>query len=211
MKFTHALVCDNQSAAAVQFCLYQRFQKPSAAVSLAWLCQICSPQAKTVFRWSEELHFVWGYARSLEPGDNVFTVQAAPLQDGEQARLLWQPSGSYAFQSAPAASPLIQTDASLPAGLVAVGLGMQAECMCDTAALMVAAGPNGRYAFDTEIEYHLAWSPACKLQNGDVLDINGLSSQRVVFPFGCRQLIAQLDETNRVTLAPPLLRSTRLL
>lgn len=200
MKFTHTLVCDNQSPADTQFCLYQRVEKTSGTVSLAWICQTCAPGAKTVFRWSEELHFVWGYAQSLKPGENIFTVQTVPVQDGEHVRLIQQQNGNYTFQSAAGSTPLIQTDGSVPAFEIAVGLGMKAECMCDTAALMVQAGPNGRYPFDTEVEYYLGWNAACSLQCGDVLDLDAIDSQKIKFPVGRTKLNARLDESNKVTV-----------
>lgn len=200
MQYT--LVCQNESPMSTQFCIYQRFPKESSAVSLAWICQNCAPHARTRFQWKNELYFVWGYTQRLSPGENLFTAQYQSVREAESVRLHWPEDAPPSFQAlmpSVSGSLLISTSAAVPNDSVFVGLGMRAERMSDTAALVLRAGPNARYPFEQDVEYHLAYLPSGSLRGGDILDLNALNSSRIKFPSGVSDLVATLDDANRLT------------
>ena len=204
-----SLTCRNNSPMTTQFCLFQRAKAAcDEAVSLVWMCQTCAAGAATRFTWSDELYFVWGFAQSLRPGDNLFVAQAKPVEESRHVRLQMR-GDVLSFQAAPPEDDpdglLISTDRTLPAGVTAVGLGMQAERMCGTAALVVPAGPNCRYQFDGAVEYCLAAVPSRKLELGDVPDPTLLrGAAKVSFPYGIRQLIASLNDQNQISFTRPM-------
>lgn len=209
----YSLICRNDSMMNTQFCVFQRFKKDASAASLAWICQTCAARASTRFEWTDELYFIWGYSQKLHPGENLFTVQAESVRDAENVQLGLR-DDVFSLQSVvPATVPgklMLTTDATVPGGMMAVGLGMKAECMCGTAALAVRAGPNSSYLFEQEIEYYLTSVPSRKLRTGDVLDMNTLNAVKIPFSAGRTQITAQLDESNRLSFITAMLRSRPL-
>jgi rhizosphere induced protein len=169
------------------------------AQSLAWFAKYNYPQTRVSFEWTDDFSFVWSDTGSLVPGIIARGSQVIPADDEQHNQITLTYDRAFTFvdqrQGPQTGSVSIIADATIPAGMASVGIGMSGQ-----PTFLVAAEPNLIYQFNPHPEYWIAFGTYASNQLLDVTAIG--NAAQIVFPGNISAIDATLRPDETWMIAP---------
>jgi rhizosphere induced protein len=169
------------------------------AQSLAWFAKYNYPQTRVTFEWTDDFSFVWSDTGSLVPGIIARGSQVIPADAEQLNQITLTYDRAFNFvdqrQGSQMGSFSIIADATIPAGMASVGIGMSGQ-----PTLLVPAEPNLIYQFNPRPEYWIAFG---NYASSEVLDVPAMgAAAQIVFPGNISAMDATLRPDGIWTIAP---------
>lgn len=191
----------NNSNSSGSFCVFQQnHNSPNPSVfPLAWRVQSAMAHSKLAISWNTDPYFFWAKTGQLQPGVVFYAGENAQADFTERNEItLTKMDRDYKFTNQrngyQQGTLTIDADMTTVPNQASVGVGLSGAV-----AYAVQAQPNMRFMFAPRLEY---WVTFGQFQQGEVLELSGMTAVKIDFPYGIFSMNATLNPDNTWTVTP---------